>query len=111
MTNASKLRASAIIDFSAGQDLVCDLRDQAIEVTRQIRNQTPQDGSCIAFSKNCGSCGKSLLAKPRCFQDGLRVERGSFNSQATDCFPRIGKLTKRPINPAIPKADTLRQHG
>src|SRR5258707_14466334 len=110
MTNASEFRASTIIDFSAGQDLVCDLRDQAIEITRQIRNQMPQDGSSIAFSKNCSSRGKSLLAKTRCFQDGLRVERGSFNSQATDCFTRIGKLTKRPINPSIPKAHTLRQH-
>ena len=49
---ARELRAGAIVEFAAGQNLVCDTSTQATQIHRQLLHQTPQDRRAVALGEN-----------------------------------------------------------
>src|ERR1700682_2740347 len=70
MTDATQFRAGAIVYFTARQNLVCDVRDQTIEVGRDFLNQTPKHWRRIAFGENRSARRHRLFA-----QYGKREDR------------------------------------
>ena len=51
MPDATQLRACAIVNFAAGQNFVCNVRDQTIEFGGNFLDQTPQHRRSFAFGE------------------------------------------------------------
>ena len=55
MTNSSQFRTGAIVELAIWKNLVCDARNECIQLTWQILDQLPKHGSILALCENGGS--------------------------------------------------------
>ena len=107
VAHARKFGTGAIVQFTTGQDLVSNTRDQAVQLTWQMCQVRPDYRRDFALSLNRRSSRKRELAKPRQFQNFKRLKPGARNVQACERFSWITQFSKRPDNTALSQLDVF----
>jgi hypothetical protein len=107
VTNSSQFRTGAIVEFTIWKNLVCDARDEGIQLTWQILDQSPKHGSIFTLRENGGSRLHRLIAKLRSLQNRKWIQTRAFDAQPTNRLGRIRQSVEPPLDPARPQRHAL----